>query len=416
MTQSPDINPELSRQFVDTAPDGVLAYELIRDRKGRAAAFKLRMCNVAAQRMLDTPDVQSILDRMLPDRPTEDLFRQYTDVAYSGRGFSFDKVLEDANGVVKIAISISVRPMATGIALTLTEETERTRELREWKRRSERLELLARRANDVVSLHTPDGFTVWASDSALRVLGVDPKALLGSHITERLHPDDIEPLASGARLPVGQTLRLRAGDTGEERWLELKFEGHGRHVLVMTRDITALRALELRAAAADPSGLAGVKSRDIFLDELEKEISRRRRYGRPVSVVAIAIDQHKAIAAQRGDIGVRATQEVLADVARQVTRNVDMIGQWSDEVFLLLLPETPAVGAVRASERLSEKLAERQVEGAGKPFRVTLGAGVTAVDASDTAKTVLARAGRHLAAARKLGGGRIHQDADRKVA
>lgn len=407
---------DLSQRFVDADENGILAYELVRDRKGRAAAFKLRMCNPAAKSILARPEVEPLLERLLPERASEELFQEYTAVTYGTKPMHYDKVLEDPDGTVVIALAIEIRPVGDGIAMVVQDTTERTRELRQWKRRSDRLELLARRAHDVVSLHSSDGFYKWASDSALRVLGIDAKALLGSNLTERLHPDDADQLDHYGRLPIGQTLRVRSGDTGEERWLELKFEAHGQHVLVMTRDVTKLRDLELRAAAADPDGLTGVRSREAFLAELEKEISRRKRYGRPVTVVALAIDQHKAIAASRGDQGVRRTHEVLADVSRTVLRTVDVIGKWSDEVFLLLLPETPAIGGIRASERLAERLADQTIEGAGKAFRVTMGAGVTAVDASDSPKTVLARAGRSLANARRMGNGHVTQDGDRKVA
>jgi GGDEF domain-containing protein len=83
-----------------------------------------------------------------------------------------------------------------------------------------------------------------------------------------------------------------------------------------------------------------------YEDELEREIARARRTGRPLSLVLIDVDQPTAD---------RLLQ--LAALLTRVTRVTDTICRRRRDAFGILLPETAAAGADRFLGRVREEAA-----------------------------------------------------------
>jgi len=145
----------------------------------------------------------------------------------------------------------------------------------------------------------------------------------------------------------------------------------------LDRLLRAIRAHEeqlTRLATTD--ALTGLANRRHLLSELEKELRRAERSGRPLSVLMIDLDHFKDI---NDRCGHAVGDEVLAAVAarcRARLRAVDLCGRSGGEEFVVLLPEAEAEGALTTAERLCADLAETPIDTAGGPLGVTISIGI----------------------------------------
>ena len=103
-------------------------------------------------------------------------------------------------------------------------------------------------------------------------------------------------------------------------------------------------------------GLTQAYNRRYFMETLEREVLRARRYRREVCFVMIVIDHFKVVNDTWGHL---AGDHVLRETARIVAdsiRHEDVFGRYGGEEFALLLPEVGLPGALHVCERLREKL------------------------------------------------------------
>ncbi|MEQ8230466.1 MAG: diguanylate cyclase [Gammaproteobacteria bacterium] len=130
----------------------------------------------------------------------------------------------------------------------------------------------------------------------------------------------------------------------------------------------------------------GVLPRAAVKGRLEAEVSRSRRYTNPLSCITVAIR----------DADPDATGSALARVLKEQLRWVDVLGQWSDDVLLVVLPETTAEAATALRAKLVDAFAQAVVEGA--IARGSFAIGCAAWQRGDSAERIVARA---LASARE---------------
>ena len=127
-------------------------------------------------------------------------------------------------------------------------------------------------------------------------------------------------------------------------------------------------------------GLTGVWNRRYLEMTLRKEIERAQRFGRPVSVLMLDIDRFKRVndrhGHQRGD-------EVLIEVTRrilgEIRTNIDVVGRYGGEEFVVVLPETTSGGARVVAEKIRSAMRDEPFAGASSdPIPVTVSVGVSA--------------------------------------
>ncbi len=119
---------------------------------------------------------------------------------------------------------------------------------------------------------------------------------------------------------------------------------------------------------------SGVLARAAIQHRLDSEISRSRRYQNELTCIAV----HCAGA----DAEVRAAG--VARLLKEQLRWVDLLGQWSDDTLLVVLPET----TLDAAQGLRDKLAALlDAPGSG-----AIACGVTAWHKGDNAERMVARA------------------------
>ena len=105
-----------------------------------------------------------------------------------------------------------------------------------------------------------------------------------------------------------------------------------------------------RLAVTD--GLTGIAKRRAFDDALQSEVIRATRYGHPLSLIFLDIDDFKIF---NDTYGHPAGDEQLKEVAKILMSNVrftDMVARYGGEEFVLLLPHTGKDGALNLAERI----------------------------------------------------------------
>jgi diguanylate cyclase (GGDEF)-like protein len=120
---------------------------------------------------------------------------------------------------------------------------------------------------------------------------------------------------------------------------------------------------------------------------LTEEFKRAQRYGSPLSVIMLDLDHFKQINDKYGhDCG----DQVLRGFGRLVTENareIDIVGRFGGEEFLVILPNTDGIRAVIVAERV-RRAAEEHVY-AYKEFlvRITVSAGIASYPANREVRT-----------------------------
>ena len=130
---------------------------------------------------------------------------------------------------------------------------------------------------------------------------------------------------------------------------------------------------------------------------LDAEISRSHRDGRTLSAAIVDIDRFKQINDSLGHAEGDRTLIAIAHAIRDGLRRYDCVGRLGGDEFLVLLPNTPSLEALRVMERLREAVAALNSNGA------TLSVGLTSLVRGETSQILLARADEALYQAKQNG-------------
>ena len=163
----------------------------------------------------------------------------------------------------------------------------------------------------------------------------------------------------------------------------------------------------LRLATMDP--LTGAYNRRTFHEIAERELSRARRAGQPLSIIVIDIDHFRAINESYGNrIGDEVLQRV-ADLVRGALRKEDMLVRYGGEEFLVMLPDVPGPGAVIVAGRIRKAVEAAPLEVGDYELPATVSVGVSARmdEGPESIENLLARADEALALAKQRGRNRV---------
>ena len=104
-------------------------------------------------------------------------------------------------------------------------------------------------------------------------------------------------------------------------------------------------------ATRDP--LTNVLNARAFSDELAQELGRNRRYGRPLALIYLDLDDFKRVNDAHGHATGDAVLRLVADAMRGALRGADIVGRLGGDEFAVLMPETDGDVAHAAALRLA---------------------------------------------------------------
>jgi len=127
-----------------------------------------------------------------------------------------------------------------------------------------------------------------------------------------------------------------------------------------------------------------------YLDDmLERELSRARRHGYPLSMVLVDLDNFKTLndtyGHQAGDAYLQAVAALLSDGVRAG----DMVCRWGGEEFALVLPNMSLKDAQQRTESWLAKVRALRVQFGEFELKTTLSAGIAAYPDNGRAPTDL---------------------------
>lgn len=127
--------------------------------------------------------------------------------------------------------------------------------------------------------------------------------------------------------------------------------------------------------------LTGAMARRTVIEASRQELSRWQRYGEPLSLLLLDVDHFKRINDGHGHQAGDQVLTELVQVLRCSVRQVDLLGRYGGEEFIVLLPATNLAAACQLAERMRHAVAEHGFEAA--PQGVTVSIGVSSVMAGD---------------------------------
>lgn len=141
-----------------------------------------------------------------------------------------------------------------------------------------------------------------------------------------------------------------------------------------------------------------------FYNELGIEINRSLRYGRPLSLLLLDLDDFKKLNDVHGHIEGDQALALAAKVIKSSFRECDSAYRYGGEEFTVLLPETEINFAVQLAERLLANLAQSPLTtSAGAVVHITASIGAAEYIPGEADKDFLRRADEHVYAAKRRG-------------
>ena len=257
-----------------------------------------------------------------------------------------------------------------------------------------------------------------------RMLGRDPVELVGANLERWTHPDDLpdginDPLATLARESCervefegryldshGQVIHTLATAASY-----LDEDAH-RVAILQVLDISERKRLEEQLghlASHDP--LTGLFNRRRLAEELDRELTRVRRYPGRGAVLALDFDGFKFVNDTLGHAAGDRLVASLADSMKRTLRASDTIARTGGDEFVVILPEASPRAALRVGEKLRANIRRNGVcDSQDGSAGVTTSIGITVFDSDDqvTAADLLVEADMAMYGAKESGRDRCH--------
>lgn len=134
--------------------------------------------------------------------------------------------------------------------------------------------------------------------------------------------------------------------------------------------------LELLEQKAQIDGLTGLYNRAFFDARIKEEMERARRYRHSLALVIFDVDRFKRLNDTYGHSFGDVVLAEVAETARLIARQTDVVARYGGEEFVITLPEQTLEGAAQLAERVREGIEELQLRHNGEKISVTASFGV----------------------------------------
>jgi diguanylate cyclase (GGDEF)-like protein len=179
-------------------------------------------------------------------------------------------------------------------------------------------------------------------------------------------------------------------------------------VTMFSADIRyGLSRAKLLSETDDLTGLLNMRGFSIAANRL---FGQALRYSRAASVLMIDSDNLKAVNDAHGHEAGNRLLRLVTRLAQAELRYTDVLARYGGDEFIVLLPETPAKGALEVANRIRDAIAGAPLELDGARVGTTVSIGVASHPADgNTLDAVVARADRAMYQAKQSGRNQVVQ-------
>ena len=155
-------------------------------------------------------------------------------------------------------------------------------------------------------------------------------------------------------------------------------------------------------------GLTGLLNRRAMQETIDQQLTRSRRVGDTFAVVMLDIDHFKAINDHHGHATGDQALKHAASVLQTSVREVDRVGRFGGEEFIVLLPGVGLSQAATVAEVLRERLVAQRMEREGGALSISASFGVAEWSGpGEEPSRLLMRADQALYQAKRAGRNRV---------
>lgn len=149
--------------------------------------------------------------------------------------------------------------------------------------------------------------------------------------------------------------------------------------------------------------LTGLYNRRFMDERLAEEFRRAERFGHPVSIAMLDIDDFKRINDNFSHMLADDVLRVVAKILKSQCRGIDVISRYGGDEFLLCFPETPAESAVKVCEKIRRAVEQFDWTTMDPGLSVTTSIGVAGLEPGSGEKQTLMAADAKLYEAKRSG-------------
>ncbi|MDR3660413.1 MAG: EAL domain-containing protein [Mycobacterium sp.] len=351
----------------------------------------------------------------------------------SGRTASatFEKRYVRADGgIFKAKVHVSLAKGHDGTPLCFVAQIEGRRDPKPQSEMSEdpddsRYAALVNHTSDVVAITGRDGAVTYINPACMTLYGLRPHEMIGTHLTDLVHPDDRQSiiqrrrrLMAGHLAAVTYECRVRHAQLGW-RHMEATVTNHLadpeiRGWVSTARDVTdRVEAGEYLPHSVRHDELTGLPNRLRLLDRLERAMQAAGRGRTELAVLIVDLDRFQGVNDSFG----RATGDrVLIEMAERISAVVQPVGSVArsggDEFTVLAQNLNRRDEATEIAERIRAAVAAR-LEIDGQSLSIGCSIGITFPDSGDRPESVLHEADLATQRGKELGRNRTliyHRD------
>jgi diguanylate cyclase (GGDEF)-like protein/PAS domain S-box-containing protein len=261
-----------------------------------------------------------------------------------------------------------------------------------------RFKALVQNSADIITIHDPDGITVFESPAASRILGYAPGQLIGRNpFVSTIHPRDVgrvrevfAQVVRGEIQPAPVEFRFRRANGS---WIHLEAVGTNllhypgiEGVVLTSRDITQRKLAEERIQyLAQHDTLTDLPNRVLMRDRLNISMAQAQRWHQVIAAMLIDLDRFKVLNDTFGPVVGDEILREMAERLRQCTREGDTVARLGGDEFMILLPNlASARGAATVAQKVLQSVAQPLEVGGQEVFlSASIGVSLYPDDAAD---------------------------------
>ena len=123
-------------------------------------------------------------------------------------------------------------------------------------------------------------------------------------------------------------------------------------------------------------GLTNIYVRRHFLERLNEEVARSRRHHLKLSVLMIDIDHFKQCNDTYGHLVGDIILRDIVRIMKEQVRQIDLVGRYGGEEFVIALPDTNKASAGGIAERLRQSIEKHEFKAYDETITTTVSIGL----------------------------------------